>query len=101
MVVEQMPEFPNGKVALSNYLRDSLRYPRLALDSDVEGKVYIRFIVDTTGALSDIQVKRGLSGGCTEEAVRLIRAMPKWIPGRQNGKLVKVYITLPVKFSLD
>jgi protein TonB len=100
-IVEQMPKFPTGEVALFKYLRDSLRYPQVALDSGIEGKVYIRFAVDTTGELTHIEVRKGLGGGCNEEAVRLIRAMPRWIPGRQQGKLVKVFYTLPVKFNLD
>jgi periplasmic protein TonB len=100
-IVEQMPEFPTGEVALFKYLRDSLRYPQVALDSGIEGKVYIRFAVDTTGELTHIEVRKGLGGGCNEEVVRLIRAMPRWIPGRQQGKLVKVFYTLPIKFNLD
>jgi TonB family protein len=100
-VAEQMPEFPKGKIALLNYLRDNLRYPPIAQENGIEGKVYIRFVVDTTGALTDIHVKRSVHGGCSEEAVRLIRAMPKWIPGRNNGKLVKVAYILPVPFKLE
>jgi periplasmic protein TonB len=100
-IVEQMPEFPTGQVALFKYLRDSLRYPQVALDSGIEGKVYIRFAVDTTGELTHIEVRKGLGGGCNEEVVRLIRAMPRWIPGKQHGKLVKVFYTLPIQFNLN
>jgi periplasmic protein TonB len=100
-IVEQMPEFPTGEVALFKYLSDSLRYPQVALDSGIAGKVYIRFGVDTTGAVTQIEVRKGLGGGCSEEAVRLIRAMPRWIPGKQGGKLVKVFYTLPVQFNLE
>ena len=98
-IVEQMPEFPTGHSGLFKYLNDSLRYPALAQENAIGGKVYIRFMVDTLGALTHIVVKRGLHGGCSEEAMRLVRAMPKWIPGRQGGKPVKVFYTLQIRFG--
>jgi TonB family protein len=100
-IVEQMPNFPEGQVALHKYLRDSLHYPPVAQENGIEGKVYIRFVVDTNGELTHIGVRRGLQEDCDKEAIRLIRAMPKWIPGRHQGKLVKVSYVLPIKFNLE
>jgi TonB family protein len=100
-VVEQMPEFPGGQKALYKYLSDNIRYPVVARENGIEGTVYIGFVVNTDGQLSNIVVKRGVAGGCTEESVRVISSMPKWIPGKHNGEFVRVNFTMPIKFKLD
>ena len=100
-VVEQMPEFPGGQKALYKYLSENIRYPVVARENSIEGTVYIGFVVDTDGQLSNITVKRGVAGGCTEESVRVISSMPKWIPGKHKGELVRVNFTMPIKFKLD
>lgn len=101
VIVEQMPEFPGGEEALYRFLSDSIHYPAQARESGIQGRVFIRFIVNKDGSLYDIKVLRGIGGGCDEEAVRVIKSMPKWIPGRQRNKAVPVQYNLPIKFSLD
>jgi TonB family protein len=98
-IVEQMPSFPDGEKALSEYLSKNVKYPEASREYGLPGTVYIGFIVEKDGSLSNIAIKRGLSGGCSEEAMRVIETMPKWIPGRQQGKMVRVAFTLPIKFN--
>jgi protein TonB len=98
--VEIMPEFPGGKAALMAYIQRSLRYPVEALEADIEGRVIISFVVNAKGEIEDAKVARGIGGGCDKEALRMVNAMPKWKPGRQNGQNVKVYYTLPISFRL-
>ncbi len=99
--IEQMPQFPGGDKAMFKYLSENIRYPRVAQENGIEGTVYIGFVVNIDGQISDIIVKRGVAGGCTEESIRVIQAMPKWIPGKHKGEVVKVNYTLPIKFKLD
>lgn len=98
--VEQMPEYPGGQEALMAFIRKNLRYPKEAIDLEIQGKVYISFIVNARGKIEDAKVIRGIGGGCNEEALRVVNAMPKWKPGKQNGQEVKVYYTLPISFKL-
>jgi periplasmic protein TonB len=100
-VVEQMPEFPGGEEKLKQFLANNIRYPKLAMESSIQGTVYLTFVISEDGSIQDIKVLRGLGGGCDEEAVRIINLMPKWIPGKQNGKAVDVQMNLPVKFILQ
>jgi Ca-activated chloride channel homolog len=100
-VVEKMPEFPGGEKALLKFLEDNIQYPQLAIENKIQGTVYIRFVVKEDGSVTDIHVLRGIGGGCDEEAIKVIRLMPKWIPGKQNGKPASVYFTLPIKFILN
>ncbi|MEZ5013275.1 MAG: energy transducer TonB [Chitinophagales bacterium] len=99
--LEQMPEYPGGVKKLYEYIANHIEYPRMARDNGVEGTVYLKFIVDETGAVSDVQLLRGIGAGCDEEAMRVIRGMPKWTPGKQNGKPAAVWYKLPVKFTLS
>lgn len=99
--VEQMPEFPGGDAALKNYLQTNIKYPELAKESGVQGKVYCNFVVDKEGHVSDVKVMRGIGYGCDQEAARVIKAMPTWIPGKQNGRNVNVHYNLPVFFKLQ
>lgn len=98
--VEQQPEFPGGVDALMRYLRDAIRYPAIASEMGITGRVTVQFVVDKHGKISNIKVLRGIGGGCDEEAIRVVKAMPSWKPGRQNGKEVPVYFTLPILFQL-
>ena len=100
-IVEKMPQFPGGLEALFQYLGTNIEYPAMAKDSRIEGKVYITFIVNSKGDIDDVRVLRGIGGGCDEEAVRVIKAMPNWEPGRQRGKAVKVQYNIPVNFILN
>jgi protein TonB len=101
MVVEQMPEYPGGEEALINYLSENLQYPEGAKESGVQGQVFVTFVVEKDGSISEVEVLRGLGGGCDEEAVRVVEEMPKWKPGAQRGQPVRVQYNLPIKFSLD
>jgi periplasmic protein TonB len=99
--VEQMPEFPGGDAALLQFLQKNIHYPPAARENNVEGTVYITFVVDQNGNISDIKVLRDIGGGCGDEAIRVVKAMPAWKPGRQNGNNVKVQFNLPIKFQLS
>ena len=98
--VEQMPTFPGGEAELMKFIRDNLRYPLTAKKEGIQGRVILRFVVTKTGAIDNITVLRSLDPACDEEAIRLIKSMPRWIPGKQNGNNVPVYYTLPVVFKL-
>jgi len=95
-----MPEFPGGKNGLKRYFRKNYTYPQAARESGIEGTVFIRFVVKEDGSISDIAVLKGLGFGCDDEAIRLVRKMPKWIPGEHEGKRVAVYKTMPIGFKL-
>ncbi|MDU0370767.1 TonB family protein [Hymenobacter endophyticus] len=99
--VEQMPVFPGGQEYLVKYVQASLRYPAAAVANKVEGRVFVRFVVQPTGQVDNVEVIKGLSAGCDEEAARVIKALPPFEPGKQNGRLVAVSYTLPVTFSLE
>jgi periplasmic protein TonB len=98
--VQQKPEFPGGDKALFKYIADNINYPKEAKINGIEGTVVVKFVVKSDGSLTKIKIARGIGGGCDEETVRLINAMPKWIPGKNNGKVVNVSYSLPVKFKL-
>lgn len=99
--VEQSPEYPGGEIARTKFLQDNIKYPIMARESGIQGVVYITFVVGKTGEISNVQILRGIGGGCDEEAVRVIKLMPKWIPGRQNGKPVPVWFNFPLRFTLN
>ncbi|MGH2642411.1 MAG: TonB family protein [Chitinophagaceae bacterium] len=100
--VEQMPSFPGGEDALVKYFSDHVKYPQEAHKEGLQGTVIVSFVVDKDGNLSDVHVINAeIGGGLEEEAVRLVKAMPKWIPGRQNGEAVAVPYTLPIRFVLQ
>lgn len=96
--VEQMPEFTGD---LYQYLSQHVAYPEAARQDGIQGKVFVRFVVNEDGNISDAEVLKGIGGGCDQEALRVVRGMPKWKPGRQNGRTVKVYFTLPIVFMLQ
>ncbi|MCX2741353.1 energy transducer TonB [Pontibacter anaerobius] len=98
--VDQMPQFKNGDGALMEYLSKKLRYPKAAQSNDVEGIVVVTFVVAANGEISDVEILKGLGYGTEEEAARVIKGMPKWEPGRQNGHAVPVRYTLPIRFRM-
>jgi periplasmic protein TonB len=98
--VEQMPEFAGGTAALSKFLQKNLRYPRPASNANISGKVYVQFVVGQDGAISKVDVLKGLGFGCDEEAERVIKLMPRWSAGKQSGRAVAVRFTLPINFQL-
>jgi len=100
-IVEQMPEFPNGQETLMQYIAEQVKYPAEAKKAGAQGRVFIGFIVEPDGSLSDFKVLRGIGYGCDEEALRVAKSMPKWQPGMQRGKAVRVKYLVPVNFKLD
>ena len=100
-VVEEMPEFPGGPKALMDYLMTNVKYPKTAFDANIQGRVIAQFVVDKEGTVRDAHVVKSVDPALDAEALRVINNMPKWRPGRQNGKVVNVKYTIPVSFSLD
>ncbi len=100
MFVEEMPEFPGGEKALLNYLATNVRYPVIAQENGIQGKVYITFVVDKNGTIDNVSILRGVDKSIDNEAIRVISSMPKWKPGKQRGKAVKVQYTVPIVFEL-
>ncbi len=99
--VEQMPQFPGGEVALRKFLATSVKYPVIAQENGIQGKVYVNFVVDVNGGISNVKVSRGVDPSIDKEAVRVVKSMPKWIPGKQNGEAVRVSYTVPINFVLE
>lgn len=99
--VEQMPEYPGGTISMDAYIKQTLKYPEAAQKKGTSGKVYIKFVVDIDGTITDASVVRGISDECDEEALRVVNSMPKWKPGRQRGRPVRVVFTIPINFKLS
>lgn len=99
-VVESEPEFPGGMEALYKYLAQNIKYPQLARENGITGKVYVTFVVEKDGSIANPRILRDIGGGCGAEAIRVVKAMPKWSPGKQRGKAVRVQFNLPVNFNL-
>lgn len=100
-IVQEMPKFPGGDKELFQFVADHIKYPEEAKKAGTEGRVYVGFIVEPDGSLSDFKVLRGIGHGCDEEALRIVESMPKWQPGTQRGKAVRVQYLIPVNFKLD
>lgn len=98
IVVEQMPAFAGD---MNKFIASIIRYPEQAREANVQGRVLLQFVVNEDGSISNVVIERGIGAGCDEEALRVIEAMPKWKPGKQNGIAVKVYYKIPIKFSLE
>jgi periplasmic protein TonB len=98
--VEEMPEFPGGDAARIKFFSENVKYPQVAREIGVQGPVYLTFVVEKDGSISNIKLLRGIGAGCDEEAERVITLMPKWKPGRQNGKEVRVQFNMPISFIL-
>ncbi|MNY27809.1 transport protein TonB [compost metagenome] len=86
---------------IGKFIGKTLRYPPMARENGVQGRVTVSFVVEKDGSITDVQVLRGIGSGCDEEAVRVVKAMPKWKAGKQNGKAVRVHFNLPIMFRLD
>ena len=100
-VVEQMPEFPGGMQALMTYLSKNIKYPSVAQDNGIQGRVLVSFVVNKDGSIVDPEVIKSVDAALDKEAMRVIKAMPKWNPGKQRGKPVRVKYTVPVLFRLQ
>jgi periplasmic protein TonB len=100
-VVEQMPEYPGGTSALFKWINKNIKYPDIARENGITGVVMVTFVVDGDGSIKKATIARGLDPNCDAEALRVIREMPKWKPGKQGGKPVRVYFTLPIRFVLQ
>ena len=100
-IVEKMPEFPGGEKALLNFIAENVVYPQSAKDKNISGRVFVTFVVEKDGSVSDVKLLRGIGKECDEEAMRVVKAMPKWKPGMNEGKPVRVSYALPIHFRLD
>ena len=99
--VEVMPEFPGGDQAMMDFVAKNVQYPKEAMEKEISGRVLVGFIVEKDGSISETEVVKGIGGGCDEEAVRVVKAMPKWKPVKQKGKPVRVHFMLPLTFKLQ
>ncbi len=100
LIPSVMPEFPGGVNAMMMFIANNIEYPKLAREANISGTVFIGFVVEKDGAISNIELVRSIGGGCDEEALRIVQIMPRWNPGKQRGVPVRVRLTLPVKFTL-
>lgn len=100
-VVEDMPKFPGGNKAMYAFLGENIKYPDVAKQEGYQGKVFVTFVVEKDGSVSNVKLVRGVHESLDKEAMRVIKIMPKWEPGTQRGKAVRVQYTLPIKFTLD
>lgn len=101
VVVEDQPEYPGGNAAMMKFLSDNIRYPVIAQENGIQGRVICNFVVERDGSITDVNVVRGVDPSLDKEAVRVIEQMPNWKPGRQRGQAVRVRFTLPVVFRLQ
>ena len=100
-IVETMPEFPGGEQAMYKFIINHIEYPVVSRENGIQGKVYIRFVIEKDGSITDVKTARGVSSELDKEAIRVIKMMPKWKPATQSGKPVRVTFTLPINFKLD
>ena len=100
-VVEQMPMYPGGDGALMGYLRDNIHYPTVAAENGVQGRVVVGFVVERDGSITEVKILRGVDPSLDREAMRVVKNMPKWTPGKQNGSAVRVKYQVPVSFRLQ
>lgn len=101
IAVEEDPQFPGGNTARVRYLANNIKYPKTARELGIQGTVYLSFIVEKDGSVTNVEILRGIGYGCDEEALRVVRKMPKWEPGKQREKPVRVQFSMPVKFVLQ
>ncbi len=100
-IVEEMPQFPGGDTELRKFIAQSVKYPVIAQENGIQGRVYVQFVVGTDGSVKDVKVARGVDPNLDKEAIRVVQSMPKWKPGKQRGKAVKVSYTVPINFVLQ
>ena len=98
--VEQMPEYPGGMPAMIEFLQTNIKYPEDAVKQKVEGRVMVQFVVETDGSISDVHVAKQVFPSLDAEAIRVVQTMPKWLPGREKGKVVRVKYNLPIVFRM-
>ena len=101
MVVENMPEFPGGDLGLMKFIQKNVRYPAIAKEYNITGKVYVSFIVDKQGSVTNVKIVRGVDKNLDAEALRVVSLLPKYKPGKQRGKAVRVMFTIPIDFTLN
>ena len=101
VAVEQQPEFPGGNAALMKWLGNNIRYPQMALENGISGRVIVKFVVEKDGSVSGVTLVRGVDKDLDREALRVVKSMPKWQPGKNNGQSVRCYFTLPVTFKIQ
>jgi len=101
MVVENMPIFPGGDLGLMKYIQKHVKYPAIAKEYNITGKVYVSFIVDKSGSVTNVKIVRGVDKNLDAEAVRVVKSLPKYKPGKQRGKAVRVMFTIPINFTLN
>lgn len=101
VAVEQQAEFPGGQAALMKYLSNNIRYPEVAQQNDIQGRVVVKFVVEKDGSIGNVTIARGVDKDLDKEAIRVVKRMPKWQPGKNNGVAVRSYFTLPVTFKLQ
>jgi len=101
MVVENMPEFPGGDLGLMKYIQKNVKYPAIAKEYNITGKVYVSFIVDKSGSVTNVKIVRGVDKNLDAEALRVVKSLPKYKPGKQRGKAVRVMFTIPINFTLS
>jgi len=100
-IVEEMPEFPGGNTALQTYIANAIKYPVIAQENGIQGRVYISFVVNPKGLVEQVKIVRGVDPNLDKEAIRVIESLPAWKPGKQRGKPVKVSFTVPINFVLQ
>lgn len=100
MVVEDMPEFPGGEAKMFKYIAENVEYPPLARENNIQGRVTVQFVVDENGKIIDAKVLKGIGWGCDEAALKVVNSMPRWKPGKQRNKAVRVRFVIPIRFVL-
>ena len=100
-VVEQAPQYPDGQEALLKYLAENIKYPDLARQNNIQGTVFVNFVVEPNGSISNVMILRGIGGGCDEEAMRVVKNMPDWTPGYNDGRAVRVRYNIPIRFIIE
>ena len=100
-IVEEQPSFPGGDGKMMEYIQEHIKYPRKAREMGTTGTVYVQFIVNKDGSITNVEVLKGIGDGCDKEAKRVVRNMPKWDPGQQRGRSVRVSVKIPIRFSLS
>lgn len=103
IVVEEQPEFPGGTAAMMKFIQQNVQYPAMAREAGIQGKCHLKFVVDENGGISKVEVLKGVPGcaDCDKEAIRVVKSMPKWKPGKQTGRAVRVYFNLPINFKIQ
>jgi TonB family protein len=101
VIVDVHPKYPGGDEARLLFIRENIKYPQEAKEKGIQGTVYVNFVVEKDGSISNAKIARGLGGGCDDVCIRVVNLMPKWTPGKQKGKVVRVSFNMPIKFTLS